>query len=95
MSENAILAALCALGYRQEVMTGHGFRAMARTMLAEALNYLDQLAAQAASLPVVPLMGAAGFEKAAQVSQLGQFVITLGALNAPQRVPAAAAPEER
>ena len=39
MSENAILVALRALGYPKEVMTGHGFRAMARTMLDEVLNY--------------------------------------------------------
>lgn len=39
MSENAILVALRALGYPQQVMTGHGFRAMARTMLDEVLNY--------------------------------------------------------
>jgi integrase len=105
MSENAILVALRALGYPKEVMTGHGFRAMARTMLDEVLNYrvdliehqlahavrdangraynrtahlearrsmmqgwsdyLDQLRAQAARLPVAPLMGAAAFERAA------------------------------
>ena len=39
MSENAILVALRALGRPKEVMTGHGFRAMARTMLDEVLNY--------------------------------------------------------
>jgi integrase len=27
------------MGYPREVMTGHGFRAMARTMLDEILNY--------------------------------------------------------
>lgn len=39
MSENAVLAALRAMGYPNEVMTGHGFRAMARTILDEVLNY--------------------------------------------------------
>ena len=39
MSENAVLVALRAMGYPKEVMTGHGFRAMARTMLDEVLNY--------------------------------------------------------
>jgi integrase len=39
MSENAILVALRAMGYPREVMTGHGFRAMARTILDEVLNY--------------------------------------------------------
>lgn len=35
MSENTINA---ALGYEGEVMTGHGFRAMARTLLDEELG---------------------------------------------------------
>jgi integrase len=39
MSENAVLVALRTMGYPREVMTGHGFRAMARTMLDEILNY--------------------------------------------------------
>lgn len=33
MSENAITAALRSLGYDGERLTGHGFRAMARTLL--------------------------------------------------------------
>lgn len=36
MSENTVLAALRRLGYPVGTMTGHGFRAMARTMLAES-----------------------------------------------------------
>jgi len=39
MSENAILAALRSLGYEKDQMTGHGFRAMARTILAEVLQF--------------------------------------------------------
>ncbi len=38
MSENAVLAALRQMGYEKGVMTGHGFRAMARTILAEVLE---------------------------------------------------------
>jgi len=38
MSENAILAALRSMGYDKDTMTGHGFRAMARTILAEVLH---------------------------------------------------------
>lgn len=38
MSENTVNAALRALGYPGDVMTGHGFRAMARTILDEVLN---------------------------------------------------------
>jgi integrase len=38
MSENAILAALRRMGYDAGTMTGHGFRAMARTILDEVLQ---------------------------------------------------------
>ncbi|XGA78578.1 integrase arm-type DNA-binding domain-containing protein [Halomonas sp. CH40] len=38
MSENAITAALAGMGYKNR-MTAHGFRAMARTILEERLNY--------------------------------------------------------
>jgi integrase len=38
MSENTINAALRAMGYPKEVMTGHGFRAMARTIMDEVLG---------------------------------------------------------
>ena len=38
MSENTINAALRSLGYAKEVMTGHGFRAMARTIMDEVLE---------------------------------------------------------
>jgi integrase len=39
MSENAILAALRRMGYDKDTMTGHGFRAMARTILDEVLQF--------------------------------------------------------
>ena len=62
MSEIAVLAALRAMGYPKEVMTGHGFRAMARTMLDEILNYLvdlieHQLAHAVRDAMVVPITG--------------------------------------
>ncbi|HUN53521.1 MAG TPA: integrase arm-type DNA-binding domain-containing protein [Smithella sp.] len=38
MSDNAILAALRNMGYAREEMSGHGFRAMARTLLDEVLQ---------------------------------------------------------
>jgi len=37
MSNNGVLAALRRMGYEKETMTGHGFRAMARTILDEVL----------------------------------------------------------
>ena len=39
MSDNAVRTALRSLGYENETMTPHGFRAMARTLLDEQLNY--------------------------------------------------------
>lgn len=41
MSDNAILSALRRMGFPKEEMTGHGFRAMARTLLAERLGLDD------------------------------------------------------
>ena len=38
MSENTVNAALKRLGYGKDVITGHGFRAMARTILDEVLG---------------------------------------------------------
>jgi len=39
MSDNTVNAALRSMGYGKDVIVGHGFRAMARTMLAEVLEF--------------------------------------------------------
>jgi len=39
MSDNAILAALRRMGFAKDEMSGHGFRAMARTILDEVLHF--------------------------------------------------------
>ena len=39
MSDNAILAAMRRLGISKDEMSGHGFRAMARTILDEVLRF--------------------------------------------------------
>lgn len=39
MSDNAVLSALRALGFAKEQVSGHGFRATARTLLAEELEF--------------------------------------------------------
>ena len=39
MSENGVLAALRVLGIEKQKMTGHGFRAMTRTILDEVLRF--------------------------------------------------------
>ena len=38
MSENTINAALRSMGFSKEVMTAHGFRAMARTIMDEVMG---------------------------------------------------------
>ena len=43
MSDNAVLSALRRMGFPKEEMTGHGFRAMARTMLAERLGVAESV----------------------------------------------------
>ena len=43
MSENAILTALRRMGFAKEEVTGHGFRATARTILAERLDVAASL----------------------------------------------------
>jgi integrase len=43
MSDNAILAAMRCIGIERDVMTGHGFRAMARTILDEVLGVRPDL----------------------------------------------------
>lgn len=39
MSNNAVLSALRRMGYEKDEMSGHGFRAMARTILDEVLHF--------------------------------------------------------
>ena len=43
MSENTINAALRAMGFSQDEVTGHGFRATARTMLHERLGFSPEV----------------------------------------------------
>lgn len=43
MSENAVLGAMRRMGISKEEMSGHGFRAMARTILDEVLGYRPDL----------------------------------------------------
>jgi integrase len=43
MSENTVNAALRAMGFPADEVTGHGFRATARTMLAERLGVKEEV----------------------------------------------------
>jgi integrase len=55
MSDNAVLAALRRMGYARDEMSGHGFRAMARTILDEVLgvrpDYIEHQLAHAVRDP--------------------------------------------
>lgn len=55
MSDNAILATLRRMGYAKDEMSGHGFRAMARTILDEILgvrpDYIEHQLAHAVRDP--------------------------------------------
>ncbi|MEE9910232.1 MAG: integrase arm-type DNA-binding domain-containing protein [Deltaproteobacteria bacterium] len=55
LSDNAILAALRRMGYEKDEMSGHGFRAMARTILDEVLqvrpDYIEHQLAHAVRDP--------------------------------------------
>lgn len=46
MSNNAVLAALRNLGFGKDEVTGHGFRATARTLLEEQLKYRPEIIEQ-------------------------------------------------
>ena len=56
MSNNAVLSALRRMGYAKEEMSGHGFRAMARTILDEVLHvrpdYIEHQLAHAVRDPL-------------------------------------------
>ena len=43
MSENTVRVALRRLGFDNDTMTPHGFRAMARTILVERLNVVPEV----------------------------------------------------
>jgi integrase len=59
MSENAVLAALRALGIDKEEMSGHVFRAMARTILDEVLGVRPEPIEQQLAHVVKDLLGRA------------------------------------
>lgn len=59
LSENAVLNALRRMGYGKDEMTGHGFRAIARTLLAERLRYAPELIEQQLAHRVADVHGRA------------------------------------
>ena len=59
MSENAILSAMRRMNITKEEMTGHGFRAMARTMLHERLKFPAEVIEHQLAHKVADALGAA------------------------------------
>lgn len=59
MSENAILSAMRRMNIPKEEMTGHGFRAMARTMLHERLKFPAEVIEHQLAHKVADALGAA------------------------------------
>ena len=59
MSDNTVLSALRRLGIPKEEMVGHGFRAMARTLLAERLHFRPEVIEHQLSHRVPDTLGAA------------------------------------
>lgn len=59
MSEAAVLNALRRMGYGKDEMTGHGFRAMARTILDEVLGFRVELIEQQLAHKVADMHGRA------------------------------------
>lgn len=59
MSNNAVLSAMRRMGIPNEEMTGHGFRAMARTLLHERLKYAPEIIEHQLAHKVPDALGAA------------------------------------
>jgi integrase len=59
MSNNAVLSAMRYMGIAKEVMTGHGFRAMARTLLHERLKFPPEVIEHQLAHSVSDALGAA------------------------------------
>ena len=68
MSDNTVNTALRRLGYSKDEMSAHGFRAMARTIMAEKLNMpADVIEAQLAHKKSGPL--GAAYDRAEYLAQ--------------------------
>jgi integrase len=76
MSENTVRAALRRMGYANEEMTAHGFRAMARTLIVERLPGIapDVIEAQLAHGKSGPLGTA--YDRAEFMEQRRQMMVT-------------------
>lgn len=59
LSDNGILSALRRMGFEKDEMSGHGFRAMARTLLAEELHIRPEIIEHQLAHKVPDALGAA------------------------------------
>jgi len=75
MSENAILTALRRMGFAKEEVTGHGFRATARTILAERLDVAAELVEAQLAHAVSDSLGRA-YNRARLLEQRRQMMTT-------------------
>lgn len=75
MSENAVLQALRRLDFAKGEMTGHGFRAMARTILDEVLNFPAHLIEHQLAHAVKDANGTS-YNRTAHLSQRKQMMQT-------------------
>lgn len=75
MSENTVRSALRRLGYGNDEMTAHGFRAMARTMLAERLNVAPEVIEAQLAHAVADALGRA-YNRTQYVEQRVQMMQT-------------------
>lgn len=75
MSENAILAALRRMGYAKDEMSGHGFRAMARTILDEVLRFPPEIIEHQLAHAVRDPLGRA-YNRTAHIEQRKQMMQT-------------------
>ena len=75
MSDAAVLAALRRMGFPKDEMTGHGFRAMARTMMAERLD-IDEAVIEAQLAHNVPDALGRAYNRTQFVEQRRQMMQT-------------------
>jgi len=75
ISENSVRTALISLGYTSEIQTWHGFRATARTMLAERLG-VDGQVADAQLAHAVPDANGRSYNRTTFIEQRSEMMQT-------------------
>lgn len=73
MSDNTVNAALRRLGYDSSTMTGHGFRATARTIMAEQLGIPKEIIEAQLAHAVKDPLGRA-YDRTVYLAQRGEMM---------------------